>query len=449
MKKVVITLLFIFSALPVFAEQVSFDSFLGEAIQKSYQLHSSQLNAEISKTGIKSARSDYFPTISTFATSERYNDLTGGNSQVTAVGSDVLLNRSYFQDVAGAGLSYNLFDFGIRRKKLDISKLDKTQKEMLYRKDLRDLKIDAVDLYAQALALYKELNIKKDVLTVQNELHDINERLKIVGEISEIDVIDEEIKVSELQAEIDELKNNLSKKMTEVSFYTQKTYDINNLELQDLPQSMGGFVSYTEGQPIKLAVQKNTGLPPESLEYKIYDLEIEKKQKEYEAQKKVNYPKLRFDTRYSLYGSDANNLFNSFGDMSQRGMNFRISTSFVLFDGMKNRAQIEKLRLEVDKLKVEKEREIAELTKKYTQIQQDSENALIQTENNFRTLELVNKNLAMIERLNVNGVSDKSSCLKRKMVLLDKKLTLEQNQIKNLTAQYKLRVLNNEEKADL
>ena len=120
MKRVSIFLICVFGVLPAFSEQVNFDDFLNQAIEKSYQLHSSQLNAQISKVGIKSARSDYFPTIAAFATSERYNDMTDGNSQVTAVGNDVFLNRSYYQGVAGTGLSYNLFDFGIRRKRLDM-----------------------------------------------------------------------------------------------------------------------------------------------------------------------------------------------------------------------------------------------------------------------------------------------------------------------------------------
>jgi len=449
MKRVSIVLICVFSVLPAFSEQVSFDEFLNQTIEKSYQLHSSQLNAQISKTGIKSARSDYFPTLGAFATTERYNDMTSGNSQVTAVGSDVFLNKSYFQDVAGLGLSYNLFDFGVRRRKLDISKLDKTEKDLILKKDLRDLKLDAVDLYAQALLIYKELCVKKDTLALQNELFTINSRLKTAGEISEVDVTDQEIRVSELQTEIDELKNNLAKKMAEVTYYTQKDYNIEDLELKDLPDDAGGFITCKEGEPIKLAVQLNTQLPPESLEYKIYDLEIAKKQKEYEAQKKVNYPKLRFDTRYSLYGSNGNNLMTSVGDMSPRGVNIRVSTSFTLFDGMKNRAQIEKVKLDLEKLKVEKEKTIAELTRKYMQIQHDSKNSLIQLENNTKTLVLVNKNLDMLGRLNVNGVVDRSSYLRRKLALLDKKLDLEQNQVKNVAAQYKLKVLNSEEKADL
>lgn len=445
MKKVIaVFLLAISNILPGLCEQISFDSFLLEAEKNSFQLQTDKLNMDYAKAGIKGARGEYFPTLGVFATAERYNDLTDGNSQLTAVGNDVFLNRSYFQNMAGAGVSYNLFDFGIRSKKLSISKLDKIQKEIMYTRNLRDLRLDVVELYSQALLYYKELCIKRDILATQNELYEINRKLKVVGEISEVNVTDEEIKVSELQTEIDELKNSLGKKISEFSYYTKKTYDTDELELKDFSDESEEFIPVAD-QVVSLRVEENVILPEQSLEFKIYNLEIEKKQKEYEAQKRVNYPKLRFDTRYTFYGSDDNNLFTSINDLGQRGFNLRLSTSFLLFDGMKNRAQIEKLKIDIEKLRVEKEKALAEFVKKYSKIQQDYDNSIVQLKNSTRTLNLVNKNLNALERLNINGEVGKSEYLKRRMALLEKKLVLEQNQIKNFEAQYKLRVLSSED----
>ena len=179
--------------------------------------------------------------------------------------------------------------------------------------------------------------------------------------------------------------------------------------------------------------------------YTILVEEYDKKKKEYEIQKKANFPKIRFDTRYNLYGSDPNNFFRGVGDIQQRSFSFRISTSFVIFDGFKNINTLSKSRLEIEKLEIEKEKQITELKKKYEQIELDSRNALIQLENNARTLALVDKNLKMLEKLNVNGIVDKSSCIKKRLNLLDKKLDLEKNQIKIFVAQYKLLVLSIEE----
>lgn len=160
--------------------------------------------------------------------------------------------------------------------------------------------------------------------------------------------------------------------------------------------------------------------------------------------KKANFPKIRFDTRYNFYGSDPHNFFYGLDDISQRSVTIRLSTSFTLFDGLKNINTIAKKKLEVEKVKIEKAQQLAELKKKYEQIQLDCQNAINQTENNSATLALVNKNLEMLKRLNTNGIAAKSECIKKQLELLDKKLKLEQNQIKNFTARYKMHILNTE-----
>ena len=432
------------SILQANAEELNFNDFLATALNNSYQVRVSKINTQIAKKGIKEARAGYFPTLSAFATTERYNDLTHGQSQMTAVGSDIFLNRSYYQDMAAVGLSYNVFDFGIRKKQLQIAKAEDKQKEIVLQKDTKDLKLDAVEIYAQALSLYKQAQIKKETLALQKELLEIQKRLRTAGEVSEIDVVDSEIKVSELKSEVDEINNNLAKKLTEVSYYTQKSYDMSNLQLKDFPEDTSTIPVDADGL-VKLSAEFNTLIPEEAPEVKAYELEIYKKQKEYEIQKKANFPKLRFDTRYNLYGADPSNFFSGVGDIGQRSFSFRLSTSFVLFDGLKNINTIAKSKMEVEKLKIQKEKEIAEQKKKYEQIELDSKNALIQTENNTKTLALVNKNLKMLEKLNTNGVVDKSKCIRKRLDLLDKKLNLEENQIKIFVAQYKLQVLKDDE----
>lgn len=215
---------------------------------------------------------------------------------------------------------------------------------------------------------------------------------------------------------------------------------MNNLVLRDFPENVDSAV-VSDGL-IKLSAEMLEFVSEESIEAKAADLEILKKKKEYEIQKKANYPKIRFDTRYNFYGSDPGNFFNGVGDISQRSLTIRLSASMVLFDGFKNTSTISKKKLEMEKAKVDKERQLAELKKKYEQIQLDSQNALVQAENNASTLALVNKNLENLRRLNTNGIVARSECIKKQIELLKKKQELEQNQIKIFVAQYKLRILN-------
>ena len=446
------------TTLPSFAETLTFNSFLETALQNSYKLKASKIEKQSTEYGIKEARAGYFPTLSGYATTERYNDLSDGTRQITAVGNEILLNRDYYQDVAAVGLNYNLFDFGIRKRSLEIAKADDKQKETLLLKDTRDLKLDVVDLYGETLALYKALGIKRQILELQNELFTINSRLRNAGELSEIEVTNSEIDISETNSDIAELENNLSKRLTEFSYYTNKSYGLDDVEIEDFPESSNdnivpvgsviASVAKKSSKPAKLSVEKSETKNDtdfdiqNSLEAKTYDLEILKKQKEYEIQKRANFPKISFDTRYNLYGSDDNNFAHSFSDFEQRSLSFRISTSFTMFDGMKNINTVQKRKMEVEKLKVQKEQELAELKKKYAQIKLDVENSILQGENNKRTLSLVNKNLENLERLNANGIIAKAECVKKKLELLDKKQRLEETRIRNYVNGYKLGVLN-------
>ena len=273
--------------LPVNAEQLNFNDFLTTAINNSYQVKISKIDTEITKKGIKEAKSAYMPIISAYATTQRYNDLANGNGNITAVGSEILLNQSYYQDMASLGLTYNLFDFGIRRKQLEIAKADNKQKEIVLLKNQQDLKLDAVEIYAQTLDLYKQLQIKKEALELQIQLLDINKKLRLAGEISEIDVVDNEIKVAEIKSELDNINNDLAKKLTEISYYTNKEYNPNDIEIKDF----NDVVSIEPGEPIKLSAVVSSYSPETSPEIKAYDLEIYKKQKEYEIQKKPTFLK--------------------------------------------------------------------------------------------------------------------------------------------------------------
>lgn len=444
MKKLaLISLLYIFAILPLKAEELSFNNFLSTTLTNSYKLKISQLDTQISKKGINEARSDYFPTINAFATTERYNDLTNGTSQITAVGNEILLNRDYYQDMAALGLSYNVFDFGIRRKKLDIAKADNKQRELLLEKDTKDLKLDTADLYGETLNFYKQSKIKQETLSLQKELTEINKQLRTAGKKSEIDVVNSEIAVSETQTELDEIDTNLAKKLTEISFYTNKDYDKKTIVMNDFPKDISTIKTDADGV-VQLSASITSYVPEESVDAKIYDLEIQKKQKEYEIQKKYNYPKLRFDTRYNFYGSDVNSFWNGVDDISQRSFSLRLSLSFVLFDGLKNINTISKKKMEVEKAKIEKQQQLAELKKKYDQIQLDVQNARIQSQNNEKTLTLVNKNLDMLKRLHTNGIVEKASCIEKQLELLEKKQKLEQNKIKYAVSLYKLHVIEEE-----
>ena len=100
-------------------------------------------------------------------------------------------------------------------------------------------------------------------MALQTELVDINKRLRENGELSEVDLLDSEILASETKTELDEVKNSLSKKLSEISYYTNKDYDLNSLKLSDFPSALSTIPVDADGL-VKLSAEVMTFLPEQS-----------------------------------------------------------------------------------------------------------------------------------------------------------------------------------------
>lgn len=440
MKKIVLLIiLVIFSTPKVNAETINFGEVLDSAMQNSYDLKIAKIDIGISTQGIKGAKSDYYPKVSAYATTEYLKDLDkAAYQQVAYVGNEVLLNSSQYQSSLSLGLTYNLFDFGIRNGKVDIAKKDKFSKEATYLKDLRDLKLNVSELYAKALLSYKEIKNKEQILVTQKQLVEMQERLNASGKIPKTQSVSEAIKVVELENSIEKARKEYTKALNALSFYTRKEYIPSKLDISDFNQDETVFVNNVKTSKTEKTAQFDIEKTPE---FKIYQIEIEKKQKELEIKKKESLPQFNFSTNYYLYGIDPSNLFNSAGNLAQKGIKFRLNGALPIFDGFKNKSERDRLKLEIEKLQITKEQKLAELCKNYYEIEQEATFSQKQLENTYKMLELVNQNISMLERLDQNKLIDKTSYLNQKIGLLNKRLELEQAQVNDSLASFKLETM--------
>src|SRR5262245_28808057 len=94
---------------------------LDEAIQKaadaSYNLKIAQLDVRISQTEIKAARSEYFPKIQSYFSTEYLKDLEETQMPVTAVGNNIIPSGTRYQNSLGVNLRQNLLDFGVAKRR--------------------------------------------------------------------------------------------------------------------------------------------------------------------------------------------------------------------------------------------------------------------------------------------------------------------------------------------
>ncbi len=426
MKKLFFLLILsIFFFQKVCAEEINWKSVKEEALKNSFDLKIYETDIKITDTEILGAKSEYYPKISTYF----YSELTKSfddNNQTVYIGNEVLYGDSVFQTSLSVGLTYNLYDFGIRGDRLKIAKSDKLSKIAQYNKILRDTEITAVDTYAKSLLLYKQICLLTQTSALQNELYNDKERLYKAGKIPETSVLSEKIKLAELNNELQKTKNEFEKSLKELSFLTRIDYE-KNTTIKD-------FVYENTDKQDDLPVLDVENIP----EAKIYDAEIKKKEKELLIAKKQNLPAFNFTTNYYLYGADPNNYFDSYENFKQRGLKFRIITSLPIFDGFKNKSDRDRIKLEILRLQTEKEKKIAEVKYTYEKIRDDAVYGKILHENNLRMKDFLAKNISDFDKLNEQKLIDKDSYLEQKIGLLNKYFEIEKSEITEFVSEYKL-----------
>ncbi len=436
-------LLIIFSLLitnSAYSKSISWEETLNQIKENSYELQISKVDIDISKTQITNARSAYFPTLGVYAYNEYNKSLDNENHQTTYIGNEIIYGDNIYQNAVSLGLNYNLWDFGIKGDNLKIAKNDNISKEASYYKSLRDIELNAVELYAKALSQYKEILVKSEILDIQKELYSIKSRLNEAGQTDKTKAVSENIKVVDLENYLDKLKNEYSKTLKDLAFYSRQKYSEEDT-LDDFKIEDDNFIPVNN--VLKAGVEQNELLNLEqSPEFKIYDAEIEKKKRELLIAQKKNLPQFTFSTNYYLYGSDNSSYSHSYDNFGQRGLKFRITTYLPIFDGLKNKSERDKIKLEILRLEIEKEQKLADLTRTFEKIKNDADYSKRQLENNKKMLDLVVSNISMLDRLDENKLIDKESYLNEKIKLLTQKFEVQSSQINDYMAAYKMNVIN-------
>lgn len=173
---------------------VDWNTTLNQILENSYDIKLTKTDIDISKVKIKEAQSEYFPKLGIYAYGEFNKDLAPENfKQTMYIGNEVIYGSDIYQNAISAGLTYNLWDFGIRGDNLKIAKKDVISKKANYLKTMRDIELNSVELYAKALSEYKEILIKTEILVIEKELLSIKSRLNQAGQVDKPSVIAEKI----------------------------------------------------------------------------------------------------------------------------------------------------------------------------------------------------------------------------------------------------------------
>lgn len=399
-----------------FVTKIDYDEIWSRAKSHSYDLKIADFNILISKQGIRNARSEYFPKLNLGAGTEytkNYRDTR--DTTVMAIGESFINPYTRYQSIFGITLSYNLFDFGVRKGNLDIAKEDVALKELQEAEKLQELNLTIIDTYSKILMFRKQIDIYKEIAVLERRNLEIKERLYEAREISKMELNDAVVEVEDAERKINELYGMFSESLSWLSFYTGEEYnpeDIKALEMKKPDFDVTSFTDYTK-----------------SITWQIHEKELKKKELELKVAKRNYCPKVTAYSRYYIYGSDPVSYNDSLGDI--RPSNFTVggAISMPVFDGFKNSANVQRLILELKQLQVERDKAIAEFMTKL---------AVMRTNLIYLDKQIYNSEMAIKE------LSEKEKSLNRlysrklvsplevnevKIKLLEQKIEYEKNRI--------------------
>ena len=331
--------------------KISFDEISQKAKNHSYDIKLADFDIMISKQGIRGARSEYFPKLVAMAGTEytkNFNDYS--NSVVTTVGDAFINPYTRFQSIFGVTLSYNLFDFGIRRDNLDIEKADTALKELILLEKFQDLDLTLVDTYSRLLMLKKQIDINNQILDLTNQNLEMKQRLYDAEELSLIELQSQKAEVELTQNKILELKNLAQEAINWLAFYTGEKYDLDSLKISEFDKpdfDPLAFNDYTK-----------------TITWQIQEKELKKKELALKIAKKSYLPKVSAYSRYYIYGSDYSSYRDALKDISPSNYTVGANVMMPVFDGFKTSATVQKASIELQQQQVFRDKVIAELMNK-------------------------------------------------------------------------------------
>jgi len=440
-KFLIITAIMLLNISNVRAETISFDNILDKALDNSFDLKTSNINIDISKSLIDKTRAEYFPLVKTGLYTEFSQDLST-NNQTEAVGNTVITPDTKIQNMLNTSISYNIFDFGQRKRKMLIAKDDIEIKESLYSIKRRDLKLKMIDLYTNALLSFKELMAKEQIEEISRNISLLKEKQFNDGIITKLETINSSIDAAKINNEAEDLRMKLISALRELSYYTNESYNIDEVVVSDFEERNTIPVkdkkpSMNNSNVYQITVEKQESVKPEEVslnlkftpDYKNYQYKIDKKTKELELIKREKLPQIGMYVNYTLTGKDENNILNSFQDFQNRNLSLGLSTTFVPFDGFKSAADKRKIKLEIKKLKIERDQSLADLRNKYLKMNETAAFNQRTYENNRYLLTLIADKLAELKRLAESQPENYESVLNEQAKLIVQQLEIEKKLI--------------------
>lgn len=432
---IVFLLVFVQLFLSVFAIEnknitITFEEVLKQAKAQSYDIKIADFDVFIAKQGVRTARSEYFPKINASVGTEytkNFKDFS--NSTVSVVGDAFINPYTRFQSLMGITLSYNVFDFGVRKNKMDIAKEDIQLRELLEKEQFQELELTMIDTYSKLYILKKQIEINEKILEFAKKNLEYKTRLFNAKEISKTELNDQNIEVQKYERKLIELKSLAQESLNWLTFYTKQEYKLDNLILKELKGSNSDpmeFNDYTK-----------------SLTWLIQEKEVKKKELALNVAKKNNMPKVNAYSRYYLYGSDHSSYNRTLDDLGPSNYTIGATVFMPIFDGFKNSAEIQTANLELQQQLIKRDKAIAQFMTRLATMRTNFVYLNKQIEADEKLVDELSDKQKSVKKLVDKKISTPNDLNEVEIQLLEQQIELEKNITTNIAIQRAIQALTN------
>ena len=273
----------------------------------------------------------------------------------------------------------------------------------------------------------RQIKLYKEIYGLQAQNLTMKKRLFDAGELSKTELNDEEVKVAEVEKKIFELQQMFVESINWLQFYTGEQYDIEELKVGDIGKSE--FDAMASNDYTK------------SITWKFYEEQLKKKELELKVVQRMNYPKINAYGRYYMYGSNHNSYPESIKDIGPSNFTVGANVNMMLFDGMKNRANIHKTALEYKQLQVERDKAIAQLMTRLAAMRSNLMFLDKQIEDTNKIIDELTDKEVSVKRLVSKKLASPIEANEAKIKLLEQHIELEKNSITEVAIQKGIEIL--------
>jgi len=419
-------LLFFLCARPAFAETLNFENVLSEALQNSFDIKISQEDIQAGRAFIRETKADYYPQLTVRFGSD-YIHAFEEQSKFASGGDVVIADESNYRHSLITSLSYNLYDFGVRkltvenaRRQVQIARLQEKQAYLDARKDV-------LERYSSALKLQEQIEATDSVLKRRNTIFRLAKQLRQAGTVGRELLGTAALNLAETLNQLDELKVRFQNVLVSLTFYTRKNYSADEVKLADLDQ------------PQNLASAVNLDVFPEA---QIYQEQIENKKAELSIAKRSMLPKLMLYGSHRMFGSDTDSFAHSLSDLSARDATLSLTFEWSLFSGFSDTAKRARLNHEINSLRYQKEKKKAELQQEVSRVTDTYETYGSIETNRLEQLGQIAEEQNDAVRLADQQITDRISFHRKLIELTEQRLQVELWQVDYATAALSLDFMN-------